>query len=437
MPALCKPRHLLTLTLLAVMLLAAVCQPADASTTRVRASGIKNGKIVFKPRGVAAPRLSSARVKTAGRLTRRLQLRSVKRQVRSGSVKVNAPRTLRKRISRIKRKAQAGSISRPQAAQLVAQVQRQVTKDVLELTIQVPPTSSPTDSTSLGGPGSCGAVPANALYVSPSGSDSGSGTVNSPFKTLNAADRAARPGTTIALRGGTIGESGKIAYMQNSGTASAPISIVAYPGETPVIAGQMYLEGANRRVCGLLFDKPTGEVATQTSSSVDHEGPKVFVAGPGIQIEKSEIRGARGAGIYLDGADNVRLIDNYVHDNGRFDTAAHANLDHGIYFSSGSGLVQGNRIEHNVAHAIQIYPNAHNVMVRGNSMSRHGRAAVMLAENASDNTIEDNDIHGNQRGVETWELRGTGNVARNNRLWDNDSGNFAGSNLSLAANTIL
>jgi hypothetical protein len=72
-------------------------------------------------------------------------------------------------------------------------------------------------------------------YVATNGSDSNSGTsTNAPFATLGKAVGLASAGSLVYLRGGTYAVSSKISLSKN-GTASQPIRIRAYPGETPVL----------------------------------------------------------------------------------------------------------------------------------------------------------------------------------------------------------
>jgi pectate disaccharide-lyase len=72
-----------------------------------------------------------------------------------------------------------------------------------------------------------------AIYISPSGSDSNSGTIDSPFYSLAKAVTYATSGSTIYARGGTYAYSTMVTLSQ-TGTSSAPIKIFAYPGEKPV-----------------------------------------------------------------------------------------------------------------------------------------------------------------------------------------------------------
>jgi hypothetical protein len=269
-------------------------------------------------------------------------------------------------------------------------------------------------------------VPPGARYVAPFGLDSNPGTQGQPWRTLAQAESAARPGDTVVIRAGSYGARGSVTALARSGTAAAPISFVAQPGEAaPTILGQVRVEGDHRRLCGLLFEGPTGPVPNGTASSKGGEDVQVWIMGDGVELSRSEVRGNRWhAGVYLYEARQARVVGNYVHDNGQFGNPAMANLDHGIYFESGSGLVADNLIEHNVAHGVQLYPEPANVTVRSNTITANGRAAIIFGEQASANEIVGNVITGNHEGIRTWELTGAGNVVRDNRLWGNRNGNF-------------
>ncbi len=74
-----------------------------------------------------------------------------------------------------------------------------------------------------------------ARFVDPArGDDSQPGSAQQPWQTLAHALRQLQPGDTLYLRAGTYYER---PYLSRSGTADAPITISAYPGETPVIDG--------------------------------------------------------------------------------------------------------------------------------------------------------------------------------------------------------
>jgi hypothetical protein len=283
------------------------------------------------------------------------------------------------------------------------------------------------------------AVPAGARYLAPDGLDSNPGTSAEPWRTLAQAEAAARPGTTVVIRPGSYGARGTVTRLARSGSAGAPISFVAEPGRpAPTILGQVRVEGDHRRLCGLLFEGPTGPIPDGTASSRGGEDVQLWIMGDSVELSRSEVRGNRWhAGVYLYRAEQARLLGNHVHHNGQFGRPAMANLDHGIYFESGSGLIAGNLIEHNLAHGIQLYPGPARVSVRGNTITGHGRAAIIFGERAAANEVVDNLIAGNHEGIRTWELTGSGNVVRGNRIWGNANGNLVDvAPLSLSDNWI-
>ena len=89
---------------------------------------------------------------------------------------------------------------------------------------------------------------AQPWYVSATGSDSNTGTIASPFKSIEKAVSVVKAGETIYVRGGIFNLTATIT-LGKSGTASAGITLTSYPGEKPVLdfSGQT-LGGSNRGV---------------------------------------------------------------------------------------------------------------------------------------------------------------------------------------------
>ena len=79
-----------------------------------------------------------------------------------------------------------------------------------------------------------GGVTAKDIYVSPTGS--GSGTLTSPYGSIQSAVNAAAAGDTIFLRGGTYAPSANI-QIAKSGSRTAPISVRPYQNEKVIIDG--------------------------------------------------------------------------------------------------------------------------------------------------------------------------------------------------------
>jgi hypothetical protein len=94
-------------------------------------------------------------------------------------------------------------------------------------------------------------------YVSPSGNDSNSGTLASPYKTIAKGVSVLSSGDILYIRDGIYSPSGvygngcyNAVYIANkNGTASNLIQILAYPGEWPVIDGTNVTQ--NGQKCGI------------------------------------------------------------------------------------------------------------------------------------------------------------------------------------------
>ncbi len=79
-------------------------------------------------------------------------------------------------------------------------------------------------------------IPANALYVSPNGLDTNSGSSSSPYATLSKAVSAATSGGTVIVKGGTY-------YGQGNITLNKTLKIMAASGETPKFIGSKQVSG--------------------------------------------------------------------------------------------------------------------------------------------------------------------------------------------------
>ena len=71
-------------------------------------------------------------------------------------------------------------------------------------------------------------------YVSPSGVDVNPGSLAAPFRTIQRAANAARAGDVVTVRAGVYRETVR---PPRSGTAAAPITFQAYPGEQVTVSG--------------------------------------------------------------------------------------------------------------------------------------------------------------------------------------------------------
>ncbi|MBN1437918.1 MAG: right-handed parallel beta-helix repeat-containing protein [Anaerolineales bacterium] len=73
------------------------------------------------------------------------------------------------------------------------------------------------------------------LYVSTDGDDSGPGTESRPWATFERAADGAEPGDVVCFRGGVYAS--EETHFSRSGTAEAPITFRAAPGEIPILDG--------------------------------------------------------------------------------------------------------------------------------------------------------------------------------------------------------
>ncbi len=271
-------------------------------------------------------------------------------------------------------------------------------------------------SGAIAGSGSA-AAPSRSFYVSPSGSDSGPGTLQRPWRTVRRGLASLQPGRRLVLRAGTYAERLEVA---RGGTASSPVQIVAHAGERPVIAGRLKVIADHVRVSGLVLDG-AGSGAYDSA---------LYVAGAkDVEISACEIRNAVGSGVFVgdDGAPSrdVRLFRNWIHDNGKDDFH-----DHAIYWAQGAGGIIGNNvIERNAGFGIHLYPDADGVLVTQNTVTGSGRSGVIVAgdkDASSDRNLIVNNISAfnGELGVRSsWDgPTGSGNVVRNNVIFGNVAG---------------
>lgn len=283
-------------------------------------------------------------------------------------------------------------------------------------------------------------VPATASaadrYVSPTGSDINAGTLSAPYKTIKKAASVVAPGDTVYLRAGAYGAEGQVTSFTRTGAAGSPVVWSRYPGDSaPRLLGKYAVRStANfQRFTGLLFDGPTGNVG---GNGVNGNSVVLAIQADDVRLDNSEVRESLGhAGVYMDtDALRVRIDHNWIHDNGAFNVPTQANVDHGIYFGSGSGLIENNVIEHNYARGVSLHYSPHDVTVRNNTIVRNGREGVLINGLTNlvvaDNVIAHNGHAAGRAGINYY--KGTGSTsAVNNLFWNNAGGGIVNTSGSL------
>ena len=247
----------------------------------------------------------------------------------------------------------------------------------------------------------------------------GCSAVASPDVELDAFVNGLRPGDVGCLHAGSYGAREKRISWRVSGTPTARIRLQGLAGEQPpAILGPFTFEGDYLTASGLLFDGPSGAAGRDSAIAV-------WINGDHDELEQSEVRDSESQGVYLDGADHVRLVGNHIHDNGDRDDPAVANLHHGIYFKSGSGLIHGNLIARNYSFGVHLYPSAHDVTVTRNTVVGNGRAGVIIAGEPGEplpanNLVADNVVISNgDMAVTSFGPLAFGNVVEDNVYWAN------------------
>lgn len=204
------------------------------------------------------------------------------------------------------------------------------------------------------------------------------------------------------------------------------------PGSRATIEGVLYLAKTARDV----------DVARLVLRS--DRTPNVRINGTRITIRDSEITNRHtgicvsvGGGFEHWGiAHDVTLLGNRIHDCGRLPATNH---DHGIYVEGAVGtVVADNLIYDNADRGIQLYPNAQDSRVTHNVIDGNGEGVIFSSESgggeysrpyASSGNVVSRNIISNSRqrhNVEAFWAGpvGTGNVARDNCLWNGAQGNI-------------
>jgi len=323
-------------------------------------------------------------------------------------------------------------------------------------------------------------------YISPTGSDTNSGTIEAPWQHLQKAFETLTAGEVACLRAGTYEPAGAYntpSYRQTlsrSGEPSNPIVIRNYSGETAVVHGLVVVRGNYLKLLGtppsggLVFQGPLGPDA----SGVKGKGASQVwldrchdVVLDHVEIRKNDYH----AGLYVSEVSDVQILGCYIHDNGRFDVDTDAmgqhplNVDQGIYWaaSSGTNRIANCLVEHNRASNLQLFAGsgkitgltivqntlvkamnsgviigkgadgnvfANNIVSMNSQQTNNGQ--IRLADNASNNIIETNISWGRpttSEGVDTSTLTGSGNIVRNLKLVEALFVNFSSGDYHLRA----
>ena len=247
------------------------------------------------------------------------------------------------------------------------------------------------------------------FYVSTSGSDSNPGTQTAPWRTIQRALNVLQPGQQALVHGGTYTQD---LMMSRSGTASAPITVAAYPGETVVLhaastSGNTYpvqITGSYFRLQGFVIENGLG-----TSDA------NVYLWGGAnhIELSRNEIRYGQDQGVFADNTtSNLQFLDNRVHDNGWHHLAGQ-HQSHGFYIEGSQDLFANNVVyDHAYGFGIQLYPANHDTVVVDNTIAASAHSSIVVGGSGGvyNITIRNNILYGDDWGVEMDSTCPTGPV---------------------------
>jgi len=287
-------------------------------------------------------------------------------------------------------------------------------------------------------------------YVATTGNDNNPGTLAAPWKTVKHAAQRMKAGDTTYVRGGVYRE--KSIQFSGSGTSSAPIKLIGYENEFPVLQGDgtssgiiltsrsgITIEGfeITNYKAAINFDTDHGIGAYDLviRRNLLHHNTAV----PNAPMLKSSSRHS----YTIVGVGQRILVDrNRISQNGNFHECSqnyeHCNKDHGMYVHGPDWVVTNNIFDGNLGYGITIKdPSASdnitkNWLVANNTFVRqHYRAGVNIAGPNKNIRIENNIFYENAhaekpglgQGVEFTSASGASGISiRNNLSYKGNSG---------------
>ena len=245
-------------------------------------------------------------------------------------------------------------------------------------------------------------------YASPSGSDTATGTLQAPYRSVQKLVDSVSSGQTACLRAGS--------YTGNVKVSRAGIKLTNYGTEKATVIGRfwvargadgvtvegLYLNGKNAAIL------PSPTINAQNTTFIRND---VTNDNTGICF----ILGHEDYGRAV----RTRIELNRIHNCGRLPVT---NLDHGIYVGAGDdNVITRNWIYDNADFGVHLSPDAQRTVVTGNVIDGNGMGLTFSGEvdSASNDNVVENNLISNSKvreNVESWYPGpvGTGNVARHN-----------------------
>jgi parallel beta-helix repeat protein len=246
--------------------------------------------------------------------------------------------------------------------------------------------------------------------ASPLGSNSNVGSLTKPFATADKLANSLKAGQTGCLRAGVYQRD---VTITKGGTSTAPTTITSYPGERAVVVGRLYVADEANNVVVQQLDLDGRNRAALPGPTIN---------GDNVVFRDNDVTNRHTTICFLLGstqwgrARGTVIEHNRIHDCGEMPQSNH---HHGIYVeASDRARIIGNWIYDNADRGVQLFPDAQNTYVAGNVIDGNGQG-IVFSRKSSNNVVENNVISNPliRYNIESFELTGTGNVARRNCVW--------------------
>lgn len=256
--------------------------------------------------------------------------------------------------------------------------------------------------------------------VAPGGDDSGDGSTDRPFGTVQHLAESLEPGQTGCLASGDF--TGELS-IRRGGSADRPITLTAAPSATtrPVLRGRVLVDDSADHVVisGLTLNGRNPDKLPSPTVN----GDDVVLRGNEITNDNSGICVNLGHPTYGAAVGTV-IVNNRIHNCGEIPAT---NLEHGIYVGTARDTtIEGNLIYANADRGIQLYPDAQDTRVTNNVIDGNGTGVIFSGADgtvSSDNQVVDNIISNSERynvdafWSDTVDRVGEDNLVEGNCLW--------------------
>ena len=281
------------------------------------------------------------------------------------------------------------------------------------------------------------AIPSSAYYLDPTGSDSGSGSSSNPWKTVEHAVSVVRAGDVVVLNGGgapfasSDPKNPNSLFYSSAGTPAAHIKWISNPGKPRAqLARRQRMNGAYNEFWNLDIVGPTGVIGSTEDVLCWMDG--------GVWLVNCDVsKDAWHAGCFVGNTSiPTKILGCRIHHNGSM-AAANSNVDHGIYWNVGGGVIAGTQLDHNFCHGIQVYPHANGVQLvyctladNGNTVGGTHGVGMMFASDGSapitaNCSLSKSIVARNvENGIRSSGSPASSNSASDNLVFGNGGGNF-------------